>query len=268
MTIARLHWDHYDMRPWFYFLFISNFDVLHLYLINGTDLLASTITWSVAIEEQFYLVWPLLFAFIPAKYYKFIFPVLLMAAYIFRSFYAGNEAVLNFHTLSVTGDLAIGGWAGWLSFTNKKMILFFENQSNKMRITIYFTSIVLLFLMHFSTGNFTHVFGRLAQTIFFCYMILDQNFSKAKWLKFSNSRFMSFWGKYTYGLYLWHPLVLLVIMVVLTRGFHFSLQSISTYLIAAPVGLALSLLISYCSYHFVERYFLNLKKRFTFINNQ
>lgn len=267
MNWFHLNRGQYNMRPWFYFLFIGNFDVLHIYMTNGRDLLASTITWSVAIEEQFYFIWPLLFAFIPVRFYKYIFPVLVSAAYIFRSCYAGNTAVLSFHTFSVGGDLALGGWAAYLSFFNKGFVGFFEKQSNSSRGFIYLAGIAILYFIQFAAANsLVQVYERLLQTTFFCYIILDQNFCRQNFLKFSNNRFISFWGKYTYGLYLWHPVVLLITTVLLTKVLHFSLQDASTYLIIAPVGLAVSLLVSFVSYRFFELYFLNLKKKFAYIN--
>ncbi len=267
MWLLHLNWSQYDMRACYYFLFIGNFDVLRIYLQQGTDLLPSTVTWSVAIEEQFYLVWPLLFAFIPPRTYKFIFPCLLLVAYVFRAFHADHIAVLNFHTLSVCGDLAMGGWAAWLSFTNKKFVQLFHQLPNQGRWVIYTVSLVLLYLGSFIEHSFTQVFARLFQTLFFAWVILDQNFSGQQQLKLSNNRQLTYWGKYTYGLYLWHPVVLLLLTMVLTRISHLALQGIGIYLVMAPVGLVATMLVSYLSYHYVEAYFLKWKEKFAIINS-
>lgn len=261
MSFAGLSWNQFDMNPWYYFLFLGNFDVLHIYQMNGTDLLPSTVTWSVAIEEQFYLVWPLLFAGIPSKFYKFIFPFLLIAAYTFRCLNAESLPILKFHTLSVCGDLALGGWIAYLSFTNKNFVDFFHNQSNALRLTLYCTGIMLLYLVQFSENDLLNAFMRLIQTIFFSYIILDQNFSGQNTFKFSNNRFLTFWGRYTYGLYLLHPLVLLTITLLVTKCFNYSLQHINTHLTIAILGFGCSMLVSYYSYIFIERHFLNLKKK-------
>lgn len=266
MGLLGFDWSEFDMRPWYYFLFIGNFDVLHIYLAQGADLLPSTVTWSVAIEEQFYLIWPLLFAIVPVRLYKFIFPVVLIASYVFRSLHADSIPVLNFHTLSVCGDLAIGGWAAYFSYTSKSFVNIFASQSAKLRASIYCAGIIILYLLQFIDNNWMHVFGRLAQTLFFAYTILDQNFSGQTSMKFSGSRLMSFWGKYTYGLYLWHPMVLLVITMLFTRVFHLSLLYISTHLLIAAAGLIGSFVTSFLSYKYVEAYFLKMKIKFAFIS--
>ena len=265
MNSLDFKWSEFDMQPWYYFLFLSNFDVLHIYLAHGTDLLPSTVTWSVAIEEQFYLVWPLLFALFPARAYKFIFPAILIGSYTYRAIHAESIPVLNFHSFSVCGDLALGGWIAYLSFTNKSFVNFFANQSNRSRMITYILGLLTLYLLQFIDNNFMHAFGRLFQTIFFSYIILDQNFNEQHVLKFSNSRLLTFWGKYTYGLYLWHTLVLMVITLLLTKLWHFSLQNISTHLIIAALGFIGSLAASYLSYHFFESYFLGIKRKLSII---
>ena len=265
MRFTGANWSEFDMRPLFYFLFIGNFDVLRIYLTNGTDLLPSTVTWSVAIEEQFYFAWPLFFTLLPAKFFKYIFPVVLFGSYIFRSMHAGSSPTLNFHTLSVAGDLALGGLAAYLSFTDKNFVNFFKGQSNKLRGLIYIGGMLLLYSLQFLEDDGVHVYSRLIQTLFFAYIILDQNFCLQERFKFSASKFMSYWGKYTYGLYLWHPFLLLVITILFTKVFHLSYQNVFTHLLIAPIALAASFTVSYASYHYFEKHFLKLKNRFAFI---
>jgi peptidoglycan/LPS O-acetylase OafA/YrhL len=58
--------EHLDILP-YYFVFLSNF-------IPGTDIPFLAPTWSLAVEEQYYLIWPVLLLFVPRRW---IVPVLL-----------------------------------------------------------------------------------------------------------------------------------------------------------------------------------------------
>jgi peptidoglycan/LPS O-acetylase OafA/YrhL len=264
MRLTHQDWS-FSMNPWYYFAFLSNFDVLHIYLTNGKDMVASTVTWSVSIEEQFYLVWPLLFSFCGKRFYKFIFPAVFFTGYLFRFLHAGNTSILYYHTLSVCGDLALGGWAAYLSFTSVPFLSFFKQQKNTTRALFYVSGIVSLYLLQLTDNGYIEALGRMIQTAFFCYIILDQNFAAQTKGKLMQNRFLSFWGKYTYGLYLWHAFVLMIVTIGLTKILHFSLTSPLVHVCIAAIGLVLSLLVSYFSYHWYEMYFLKLKEKFAFI---
>ncbi len=266
MQYFHLNWGQYDMEPWYYFAFLSNFDVMRIYLHNGNDLLASTVTWSVAIEEQFYLVWPLLFITLNKKLYKFIFPAFILFSYIFRCMHAGNTTILYAHTISVCGDLALGGWAAYLSFTSQGFLNFFNMQTARQRALFYFFVIIVLYATQFGVHPFFNVFNRLFQTLAFCYIILDQNFSLQTRWKLSNNRFITFWGKYTYGLYLWHALVLMIINIVVNKVLHISPDQFTVRIAIAVLGFVLSLGVSYISYNWFEARFIRLKDKFSFIH--
>ena len=115
-------------NPWYQLTFMGNFDVMHLEkLRGGSDIEMQKITWSVAIEEQFYIFWPLIFAFLPRK---FILPSILLViigSLIFRFYNADDTYVLFFHTLAVMVDLGTGALFAYLIIRSKKVKAFFEN---------------------------------------------------------------------------------------------------------------------------------------------
>ncbi|MEO5648227.1 MAG: acyltransferase, partial [Chitinophagaceae bacterium] len=74
IRMMHLDWAKYDMQPFYYLVYLSNFDVLRIYQHGGNDFLPSTVTWSVAIEEQFYFIWPLFFFIFNPRHFKYIFP--------------------------------------------------------------------------------------------------------------------------------------------------------------------------------------------------
>ena len=51
-------------KPWVHFAFLSNF---YYFFKAGFASEAMSVSWSLAIEEQFYLIWPILFVFFPRK---------------------------------------------------------------------------------------------------------------------------------------------------------------------------------------------------------
>jgi peptidoglycan/LPS O-acetylase OafA/YrhL len=249
---------------WYQLTFLSNFDVLNIEKNRpGTELLMQNITWSVAIEEQFYAFWPLIFAFLPRK---FILPTIItsiIGSLIFRYCHSNDTLTLYFHTLSVVVDLGIGALFAYLIITYSKIRTFFQ-QTNTW---IIFASFILFFysIMYgdrlFSTSNF--FLFRLYLAILFAFIIASQSMIiKPSKIELGNIRFASKWGKYTYGIYLLHPIALEIIHIV-EKQLHLQLDSFLSLFISGVCGFILTLTISWVSYEYFEKKFLLLKKSFT-----
>lgn len=251
-------------RPAYYFFFLSNFDVINIQNhYAGLDSLSGNVTWSVAIEEQFYIIWPLLFYLIPKRYYKFIFISTIFISLLFRYLYSNDSVMLYFHSLGVCADLAIGGLAAYCILYFKDFKQLFERLNKPTIICMYILTFVwLYFVTNASNIHYFTVYSRLISTVFFVFIILEQNYSVNSFYKFSSNKFFTFWGKYTYGLYLLHPIAITIIDITL-RKFHFSYKTcfLSSFIIGI-FGLIFTMLLSYVSYHFFEIKFLKIKEKF------
>ncbi|MGZ8561212.1 MAG: acyltransferase family protein, partial [Flavisolibacter sp.] len=96
----------------YYLLFINNFDFIH-HWPQVPDALILVVLWSVAVEEQFYLAWPVIVKLVKNILLPLAFALVIIASLIFRYFHSSNTdedyGIRYFHTLSVIGDMAIGG---------------------------------------------------------------------------------------------------------------------------------------------------------------
>lgn len=260
---------HLGSRPWYYFVFLSNFDVIHIQqFFKGQDAMSGNITWSVAIEEQFYLLWPLLFYFLPKKSYPWIFLSVIAGSMAFRYRFIDNIAFLYFHSLSVCGDLALGGLCAYYAIYGKGFRTYFEKLPRYAIVLAYIAGFLWITrgvsMLRF---HYAEVFTRLINTFFFAFVILEQNYAKHSFYKFSHSRLLTFWGKYTYGLYLLHPIAITFLDVCCRlMHFNYALHFIPSFTFGI-LSLCLSLLMSYLSYEYFESRFLELKKKFSFVKS-
>ena len=251
-------------NPLWYAFFLSNFDVIRS---GGTEGAMSTnVTWSVAIEEQFYLTWPLLFRFVPVRRQLLLFLGIIGGSVAFRLAHASTPPVLYFHSLSVISDMAIGGLA---AYSWRRSAKFRSSVVALPRLfigAVYCVGGTMLGLSYLGIGSFFNPLERIVVAFLFAFIVLEQNFSRASFFKMVQFRWVTLFGRYTYGLYLLHAIVVTLL------GRALFVARVDAYggwgrLVLGPVGLGLSIALAALSYHGFEKPFLDLKSRFTHVRS-
>ena len=257
-----------NANPLYYIFFSANFDIMHTWPLKPNALLLSVL-WSVAVEEQFYLTWPLILRIVPLKRYKFVFPAIIIFSLIFRSFFTSNSetdyAVRYFHTFSLIGDMALGGLFAYLvSYEN----LFKRYITHLPKFAILFIYIgalsVTLFKDYIFTAGIPVILERFVIAFFFGMIILEQNYAKHSIFKMSRLKLISNLGVYTYGLYCLHFLGMYIALKLIGK-LRLDGSSIWVAIGGTVVALMLAIAISLMSYHLYEKWFLRLKERFAYI---
>ncbi len=225
--------------------------------------MSTNITWSVAIEEQFYLGWVILFYLSKPKFYKYLFLIVILGSMLFRILNNDDGFVLYFHTFSVISDMAVGGGCAYLIINLHDFKDYFTNLKRHWIISIYIIGILAFWFEH---QIFPAWLSRFPLTIFYAFIILEQNYSTESLFKMSNFKIISSLGKYTYSLYLLHPIAILGIDIV-ARLLKISTDTFLRSLSQGILTFFLSLFLSYCSYHFFEKRFLELKKKFAHVQS-
>lgn len=262
-------------NPLYYLLLVNNFDYIHQQSISAQlfpDALILIVLWSVAVEEQFYLSWPILLRFIGKSLYPTLFLAIIAITLWFRSRYAfapeedlHARAVLKFHTLAVIGDMAVGALMayncsreGWLYRWVKRM--------PRYQMAILYAAVfgILLFHHFLFTEGFMMVPERLIIAIIFGLVILEQNYAEKSFYKFSSFTRISKLGTYTYGLYCYHFLVISLMSKFFSK-LGWSDSSFAHATIYSLLSLTFVIILSIVSYRFFEKPFLKLKDRFAFI---
>lgn len=223
--------------------------------------------WSMAVEEQFYLLWPLLVAFVrKPKILLAILAFILLGFILLRFWLWINQvkglAYYNFYTFTRIDGICIGCMVALLQkintqFLSKHMALivmgfaafnFIFYQVNLQNHDSY----PYLALVGFST--FSMIFGLLVydivnrQTQFF-----DHIFGIS---------FLKFLGRISYGTYIFHWPLYLLIKPFLVPWALLHLQTINAQLFASVTATLVSYLLGFLSYQYFELRFLRMKKHF------
>jgi|LakMenEpi03Aug12_release.lakeMendotaPanAssembly.Ray.scaffolds.fasta_scaffold06695_11 peptidoglycan/LPS O-acetylase OafA/YrhL len=241
-----------NSKLYLYLLFINNMSSI----VPATAVLG--VLWSIAIEEQFYLFWPIVVEYVKRQFLNWFFFTLVLISFVYRVFYPSNNAA----TLFCISDMALGGWIAFLAITKHPLIYKIATIPRWSIIGIYvlgFLSILTLDLWH------NHTVAPFTRLIFGCYfgfIIIDQCYGIHSFFKMSRFKFATKWGKYTYGLYMLHfPVV--YVCGKLFRNFY-TRSLFDVLIVETLVTFLLSLLVAFLSYRFFESRFLRLKDRFSY----
>lgn len=256
------------LNPWLYIGFAGNFD----YLFHGISNVLIGVLWSVSVEEQFYLFWPLLIAFIPRKYLFATFISIIIGSILFRYFYShgGIAIILKYHSFSCVTYLTMGAVIAYIATKNTIIEKF--RKTPKWFISFMY----LLFLALIPYRGLIWKFGihyvlaaSIAPVLFallFAFFILEQNYADNSFYKVGNWKFISSFGKYTYGMYCYHMLVFfMVLFMFYLMGIDITTMSTITFSCVSILSLLLVIFISRMSYLYFELQFLKLKNRFSSI---
>ena len=249
-------------NPFYYLTFINNFDFIQKGLPDASVL---GVLWSIAVEEQFYLIWPIILFLFPVKKLWIPFALIMTINLIFRAMY-NNYEMHEFHTISCIGDMTIGAIGAWLINVSDKFKDRITHLSKMEIVGIYllFTGIFFFRDELLITNSTIRVFERAFIALCILLIILEQTFSENSFFKMSNFKTVSKLGVITYGLYCLHFVGILIATTITKKtGINTSIWQV--FFIDTPLALLFSIIISKLSYRFYESPFLKLKERFAFI---
>jgi len=195
-------------------------------------------SWSLAVEEQFYIIFPILFIIFSGKKTKWIFPILLVITLIsVILFFLSEDEAAKFYLIQFRFfELSLGG-LGALLFRGK----YIDNRIKPLFI------LILLFIFIYNVGLSSDV--KLFLTLIATLGLLLESDKTNRIASFVlENKIMVSIGKISFSLYMWHQIVL-----AYTRYFIFESYSV----LQAVFIFIFIVVISTLSYFFIEEPFRN-----------
>jgi peptidoglycan/LPS O-acetylase OafA/YrhL len=245
--------------------YTSQNEYLNLLFLNNfeTDKAVSTtvyIAWSVAIEEQFYLFWPLIFA-IFAKNTRYL-AIFCALVYIGSSLFILYRPDISYdHTLGNLNYLMVGALGAIALNNSEKKIPEFLY---KKWPVLLLNSIAIVLLFIYKPAGYFFIMPFLYLLLVLYVVSLDKLSATTR----SKKEVFSFLGKYTYGMYMYHPMFILATKIVFDVCSLNYKDSLLLNMAIGIISLTATIVVAYLSYEYFEKHFLKYKERFSVIKTR
>jgi peptidoglycan/LPS O-acetylase OafA/YrhL len=244
--------------------------------IFPSNILAN-ILWSVGVEEMYYLFWPLIIQSAKKLTLSLFLAMLIVFlalkavfTYLPYKVHAAHDffQIISNCFVSVRFDhMLIGGMMAYIVLHKPDLMKVFKN-----RIAFFLSFLLILYYLFIGFNSFyfglNPIIRYMIDPIIFaslCAVIVVNITHDLGLSDPMEGQFFFFMGQISYGFYVYHSIVLFLLIRVLVYGLGMDRQGITFALILYGAGFVLTTLISYISYHYFESKFLAFKKRFTTI---
>ena len=226
----------------------------NFFITAGVPVFGPNHLWSLAVEEQFYLVWPFIVLFLPRRMLMKVLVGVIAFAFLIRipMYFHGLDPY--YFTPSRIDALACGGVIALLLYQGKLA------RARPVLFVLFVLGIVITLLEAATANRFPHLeWIQLTK-----YSVLAMLYASAigllvtgapQWIALPlKSRPFRFVGRISYGLYVFHPTAFYVAHRYLVPEGHLILLTIA--------GFALAFALALTSWYGMERYMVSLKDRF------
>ena len=221
-------------------------------------------SWSIGVEEQFYLLWPLLIRksknVLKSILWITSIIIALKGLILLSAPFVKLDALVvlkKFLAMSKLECMALGGLGAYVLFSNKEKILRIV-----YRPISQITSVVILpILIYFTPTAFEDIL-HLLFSISFLVIILNVASNEKSLLRFENST-LQYLGRISYGFYMFHVMCIVFTIHFLDKYIGLD-NDISTlqHMLLYGISFLLTVAVSSLSYHIFEKAFIRLKDKY------
>ena len=225
--------------------------------------------WSLAVEEQFYLVWPAIVLFLSRRYLTVCCGVLALLSFCLRVAWAHDHTAWNvIYRLTITrlDTLALGALAA-LAVRSQRWRPLCEQYAGVLTLA----GMAAFAIVGATTGSFSwskepmQTIGALTAAVGFAGLVLCAALYRSGPLyRFLLSPVLTAYGKYSYGIYVYHIVILAHCGWVASWIMHRSPSNGRPVvaILAAVVANVVTFFVARTSYQFFEKPILSYKNLF------
>lgn len=206
--------------------------------------------WSVGVEEQFYAIWPVLMNRSRTIWRALLLVIVIQFLIKMTARTLGYESLYLFLLNLRIECMALGGIGALLVYKQSPLCRWLYNPLLQIACWLFFFYSVLFQPFHIASAFDDDIYACI-----FLVLVLNVS-SNPRTLVNLENRFFDSIGRVSYGIYVYHMLVIYLIAYVLKNHLP---DGWLGYAIVYFVPISVTLLVSYLSFEFFESRFIKLK---------
>lgn len=223
--------------------------------------------WSIGVEEVFYLIWAPIFKVSKGRILKILLAIIAIKAILLLLSITLIKNELFYYIVYTFQfeAMAVGGLGAYFLYHTKRSVAQLPIFAKPVQVLVYVILAAFLIFnvnidnMFWNMVFKTPVISQLLIDLLFLYLIIGVSVTENSIIKLNN-RFLSYLGEISYGIYMYHMLVVFGTMLVLKK-YLMHMGTVTGLVVFYPVVFILVIIVASLSKKFFENYFLRLKDR-------
>ncbi len=233
--------------------FLENYKMMFTNRLPNVSPLA--VMWSLCVEEHFYILWGVILYFLPLRKIPILIGVSILLANLVRIIYH-NYDIEPLDVFSNIDYFAYGAIPAYIYMRKKEVLKSVGDFPLYLKYFVVLIGLICVFVLPNLRYTFQYVGSPTILGIVFSLIILF-TLTKSNYICFNDKYLISKLGVFTYGLYLYHTIVINLMLRIVENS-----DSEMKILIIGVGSLLISIMISILSYYLFEKKILILKKYF------